>query len=314
MPTSCGTTGSARSIPTSTRTARFTRAINGRTVLITGASSGIGRATALKVAAAGGIPLLVARGLEKLEALRDEIEAAGGDAYVYSADLSDMDAIDAVVARILDEHPAVDFLVNNAGRSIRRSIKLSEDRFHDFERTMQLNYFGAIKMIMALLPHMRERGFGHVVNVSLDRRADQPAALQRLRRVQGRAGLLDARRRLRGDRRRHLVHDDPHAARAHADDRARRSSTTTSRRSLPRRPATSSARRCARAQGDQHPPGTAGEVLHALAPKVMDQILHIAYNVFPDSAASKGEKAPAAAERASIEQLAMANIMKGVHW
>ena len=176
--------------------------INGRTVLITGASSGIGRATALKVAAAGGIPLLVARGLEKLEALREEIEAAGGTAYVYSADLSDMDAIDAVVAKILDEHPAVDFLVNNAGRSIRRSIKLSEDRFHDFERTMQLNYFGAIKMIMALLPHMRERGFGHVVNVSLDRRADQPAALQRLRGVEGRAGLVDARRRLGGDRRR----------------------------------------------------------------------------------------------------------------
>ena len=104
--------------------------------------------------------------MEKLEALRDEIEAAGGTAHVYSADLSDMDAIDDVVARMLADHPAIDFLVNNAGRSIRRSIKLSEDRFHDFERTIQLNYFGAIKMIMALLPHMRERGFGHIVNVS----------------------------------------------------------------------------------------------------------------------------------------------------
>ncbi|MEA2128771.1 MAG: hypothetical protein QOJ85_1662, partial [Solirubrobacteraceae bacterium] len=144
----------------------FEALINGRTVVITGASSGIGRATALKVAAAGGIPLLVARGLEKLEALRDEIEAAGGTAYVYSADLSDMDAIDDVVTRMLADHPAIDVLVNNAGRSIRRSIKLSEDRFHDFERTMQLNYFGAIKMIMALLPHWRERGVGHVVNVS----------------------------------------------------------------------------------------------------------------------------------------------------
>ncbi|MDX6720108.1 MAG: hypothetical protein QOJ63_2362, partial [Solirubrobacteraceae bacterium] len=140
--------------------------VNGRTVVITGASSGIGRATALKVAAAGGVPLLVARGMEKLEALRDEIEAAGGTAHVYSADLSDMSSIDDVVARILADHPAIDFLVNNAGRSIRRSIKLSEDRFHDFERTIQLNYFGAIKMVMALLPHMREGGFGHVVNVS----------------------------------------------------------------------------------------------------------------------------------------------------
>ncbi|MEA2224091.1 MAG: hypothetical protein QOH83_2467, partial [Solirubrobacteraceae bacterium] len=125
----------------------FENIINGRTVVITGASSGIGRATALKVAAAGGIPLLVARGLEKLEALRDEIEAAGGTAYVYSADLADMDAIDDVVARMLADHPSIDILVNNAGRSIRRSIKLSEERFHDFERTMQLNYFGAIKMI-----------------------------------------------------------------------------------------------------------------------------------------------------------------------
>ena len=134
--------------------------------MITGASSGIGRATALKVAEAGGIPLLVARGMDKLEALQAEIEAAGGTAHVYSADLSDMDAIDEVVARMLADHPAIDYLVNNAGRSIRRSIKLSEDRFHDFERTVQLNYFGAIKMIMALLPHMRERGFGHVVNIS----------------------------------------------------------------------------------------------------------------------------------------------------
>ncbi|MEA2479195.1 MAG: hypothetical protein QOJ07_1117, partial [Thermoleophilaceae bacterium] len=126
----------------------FGHFMNGRTVVITGASSGIGRATALKVAAAGGIPLLVARGMEKLEALRADIEAAGGSAHVYSADLSDMDAIDDVVTRMLADHPAIDMLVNNAGRSIRRSIKLSEtDRFHDFERTMQLNYFGAIKMI-----------------------------------------------------------------------------------------------------------------------------------------------------------------------
>ena len=144
----------------------FGHVINGRTVVITGASSGIGRATALKVAAAGGIALLVARGMEKLEALQEEIQAAGGTAHVYSADLSNMDAIDDVVARMLADHPAIDFLVNNAGRSIRRSVRLSEDRFHDFERTMQLNYFGAIKIVMALLPHMRERGFGHIVNVS----------------------------------------------------------------------------------------------------------------------------------------------------
>ncbi len=292
----------------------FQSVLNGRTVLITGASSGIGRATALKVAAAGGIPLLVARGLEKLDALREEIEAAGGTAHVYSADLSNMDAIDAVVARILDEHPAVDFLVNNAGRSIRRSIKLSEDRFHDFERTMQLNYFGAIKMIMALLPHMRERGFGHVVNVSsIGVQANPP----RFSAYVASKAALDAWTR--------VVASEVIGAGV---------SFTTIHMQLVRTPMIAPTKLydhfptiSPEEAGDliceamrSRPKeintrlGTAGELLHALAPKVMDQILHVAYNVFPDSAASKGEKTPADAERASVEQLAMANIMKGVHW
>src|SRR5689334_5048768 len=144
----------------------FEAAINGKTVVITGASSGIGKAAALKIARAGGIPILVARSMDKLEEAKAEIEAAGGTAYAYSADLSALDSIDELVKQILDDHVAVDALVNNAGRSIRRSIALSHDRFHDFERTMQLNYFGAIRLTMGLLPHMRERGFGHVVNVS----------------------------------------------------------------------------------------------------------------------------------------------------
>ncbi len=142
----------------------FEHAVNGRTVLITGASTGIGRAAALKIAAAGGVPLLVARTREKLEEVRDEIVARGGTAYVYPCDLSDLEAIESTVQTILGEHAAVDMLVNNAGRSIRRGVSLSYDRFHDYQRTMQLNYFGAIKMIMCLLPHMKERRFGHVVN------------------------------------------------------------------------------------------------------------------------------------------------------
>src|SRR3954447_14251267 len=116
----------------------FESAVNGKTVLITGGSSGIGRAAAKKIARAGGIPILVARSADKLEETRAEIEAAGGTAYAYSADLSDVDAIDDLVARVLDEHVAVDVLVNNAGRSIRRSMALSHDRFHDYERTMRL--------------------------------------------------------------------------------------------------------------------------------------------------------------------------------
>ena len=195
-------------------------ALGGRHVMITGASSGIGRSAALKVAAAGGIPLLVARNVEKLEEVRAEIVAAGGTAYVYAADISDMESIEGLIERVLADHRNVDMLVNNAGRSIRRSIALSYDRFHDFERTIQLNYFGAIKLIIGLLPaHARARLGAHRQRL-LDRRPDEPAALLGLCRIEGGAGRLHPGRRLRDDRRRRDVHDDPHAARPHADDRA----------------------------------------------------------------------------------------------
>ena len=140
--------------------------LDGRRVIITGASSGIGRATALKVAAEGGIPLLVARRRHELEEVRDEIVAAGGTASVYPADLTDEESINKLVKQILEEHGRIDMLVNNAGRSIRRAIKLSFDRFHDYERAMAINYFGAVRLILAVLPHMSERKFGHIVNVS----------------------------------------------------------------------------------------------------------------------------------------------------
>ncbi|SFB63747.1 thioester reductase domain-containing protein [Amycolatopsis marina] len=140
--------------------------LDGRRVVITGASSGIGRATALKVAEQGGVPLLVARRQHELEEVRDEIIAAGGQASVYPADLTDEESVHKAVAAMLADHGRVDMLVNNAGRSIRRSIRLSYDRFHDYERAMAINYFGAVRLILALLPHMSERKFGHVVNVS----------------------------------------------------------------------------------------------------------------------------------------------------
>src|SRR6202022_1197929 len=109
-------------------------AVNGKVVMITGASSGIGKEAAKKVAAAGGVPLLVARSADKLEETKQEIEEAGGTAYTYSADLSDIDSIDALVEQALSDHPKIDMLVNNAGRSIPRSIAHSQDRLHDFER------------------------------------------------------------------------------------------------------------------------------------------------------------------------------------
>ena len=142
------------------------RALRGKTVIITGASSGIGFATAAQIAKCGAKVVLIARSADKLKELRDTIRRSGGEAVTYVCDLSDLDAIDQLIPRLLDDLPQIDFLVNNAGRSIRRSIELSGDRFHDFERTMQLNYFGTIRLVMGLLPRMRAQGGGHVVNVS----------------------------------------------------------------------------------------------------------------------------------------------------
>src|SRR5499427_4732852 len=148
-------------------TERNLRAVlEGKVVLVTGASSGIGRAVAEHVGRQGAHVQLVSRTAEKLEALKGEIERAGGRAWVYPTDLSDMAACEGMVARVLKDHGRVDILVNNAGRSIRRSLVQSLDRFHDFERTMQLNYFGAVKLMLAVIPGMRERRSGHIINIS----------------------------------------------------------------------------------------------------------------------------------------------------
>ncbi|HET9484572.1 MAG TPA: SDR family oxidoreductase, partial [Xanthomonadales bacterium] len=128
--------------------------VRGKVVLVTGGSSGIGRATALKVAAAGAKTIIVARKQDELDAVKAEIEKAGGTCFTYSADLAEIPECDALIKKVLDEHGGPDILVNNAGRSIRRSIALSYDRFHDFERTMQLNYFGSLRLIMGFLPRM----------------------------------------------------------------------------------------------------------------------------------------------------------------
>jgi len=145
--------------------------LHGLVVLVTGASSGIGEATARRLAAGGATVLLVARSAETLERIAAEIGEIGvaggpGSAQPYACDLTDLDAIDALCDRVLADHGAVDVLVNNAGRSIRRSVDQSSERFHDFQRTMQLNYFAAIKLILRLLPAMREQRHGQIVNVS----------------------------------------------------------------------------------------------------------------------------------------------------
>src|SRR6266571_4204689 len=135
-------------------------ALEDRVVVVTGASSGIGRATASLVARHGARVVLVSRTKEKLDELKREIESEGGRASVHPTDLSDTDACERMIRDVLAEHGRVDILVNNAGRSIRRSIEASYDRFHDFQRTMQLNYFGAVKVLLAVLPEMRRRRRG----------------------------------------------------------------------------------------------------------------------------------------------------------
>ena len=141
-------------------------AVEGKVILVTGASYGIGEATARRLGSARATVLLVARSAERLEEIRSEIEAGGGNAFVYVADMRDAAQVDELAARVLERHGHVDVLVNNAGKSIRRSLAHSQDRFHDFERTIDVNYLGPVRLLMALLPSMRERGRGHVVNIS----------------------------------------------------------------------------------------------------------------------------------------------------
>jgi NAD(P)-dependent dehydrogenase (short-subunit alcohol dehydrogenase family) len=139
--------------------------VAGRVVVVTGASSGVGEATAKLVASRGATVVLIARRADALARVVQGIQDEGGQASAYPCDLTDGDAVDAVAAKILADRGHVDMLVNNAGRSIRRSLDLSYDRIHDFERTMAINYFGPVRLTLGLLPSMRAQKFGHVVNV-----------------------------------------------------------------------------------------------------------------------------------------------------
>ncbi len=141
-------------------------AVAGRRVLVTGASSGIGQAVALECARAGAVVLVVARRADLLDELVAEIASACGEAYAYPCDLSDEAATTLLAQTIIERHGGVDVLVNNAGRSIRRSLRNSADRLHDFDRVMRLNYFGMVWLTLPLVDHMRRRGGCHVVNVS----------------------------------------------------------------------------------------------------------------------------------------------------
>jgi NAD(P)-dependent dehydrogenase (short-subunit alcohol dehydrogenase family) len=299
--------------------ASLEHAVRGRVVMVTGASSGIGKSAAMKIADAGGIVLLVARTAEKLEEIRDVIETRGGTAYVHSADLSSMEDIDRMADEVIERHGHVDVLINNAGRSIRRSIALSYDRFHDFERTMQLNYFGAVKLILKLLPVMRQRRSGQIVNVSsIGVQTNTP----RFSAYVASKAALDAFSRCIASE----IFDDgvyvstiymplvrtPMIQPTRMYDRFPTITPDNAADMItdaiihrPKRIAT--------------PLGTLGQILYAINPKSIDYILNSAYKLFPDSRAARGEAPrekpePAPAEEASTEQVLFATLTRGIHW
>ncbi len=293
------------------RDAGLRKALLGKTVVITGASSGIGRSTALKVAQAGGVPILVARGKDKLEEARDEIEQAGGTAYVYPCDLSDLEAIDVLCEQLCEEHESIDFVVNNAGRSIRRSLALSHERFHDFERTMSLNYFGAIRLVMGVIDQMREQGRGHIVNVSSIGVQTNPPRFSAY--VASKAALDSWSNVVSSE----VIGDGVSFTTIHMPlVKTPMIAPTKIYDKFPTITPAQAADMVLRALVDRPHElntalGTLGALAHTLAPKTTFRVLHMAYQVFPDSAAARGDDEESGP---TPEQMFLARLLKGVHW
>jgi short-subunit dehydrogenase len=289
-------------------------AVRGKVVLITGASSGIGKATAVKVADAGATVLLVARSVEKLEETKHEIEAAGGVAHIHRCDMSDFEDVARMADEVLAYHGQVDILVNNAGRSIRRSVGLAYDRFHDYERTVQLNYLGAVRLILALLPSMRARKSGHIVNISSIGTQTNPP---RFSAYVASKAALDAFSRVIASE---VIDDGVHLTTIHMP--LVRTPMIAPTRMYDVFPAISPEEASEMIAGAMiHQPkkvatrlGTFGELLYAVAPTVSDRILNQAYRLFPESQAAKGKGEEAPDKAPSTEAVAFAHLMKGVHW
>jgi len=289
--------------------------VKDRVIVITGASSGIGRATAIKMAAAGARVILVARGEEKLVETKKEIESAGGRCWMYTADVSELASCDALVAKVLKEHGTCDYLVNNAGRSIRRGVLSSFDRFHDYERTMQLNYFGALRLIMGFLPKMIEQKRGQIINIS---------SIGVLSNAPRFSAYVASKAAL-----------DSFSACAASEFLDKGVNFTTINMPLVRTPMiaptkmyenvpTLSPEQAADlvVEAIVYKPvriatrlGIFGAVSHAAAPRLTQILLNTAFNMFPDSAAAQGKKGEEAAKQElSPEQIAFAQLTQGIHW
>lgn len=294
------------------RTLRGT--VEDKICVVTGATSGIGLATAKQLSAAGAVVCIAARTKETLDEVKYELETAGGNVHAYQCDFSNMEDCDRFVAAVLADHGHVDYLVNNAGRSIRRSINLSFDRFHDFERTMQLNYFGSLRLIMGFLPSMLERKRGHIVNISsIGVLTNAP----RFSAYVASKSALDAFSRC--------------AAAEFSDSNISFSTInmplvrtpmigpTKIYDSVPTLTPDEAADLIARAiiyrpKRIATRLGTFTQVIHALAPKVGEIIMNTGYKMFPDSAAAQGKDHAADKPKVSTEQIAFAAIMNGIHW
>ncbi len=287
-------------------------AIKGKRVLITGASSGIGEAVARQVAEAGGTVLLVARSADKLEDLRRELVEAGGDAHVHTADIAEEESCAKLAEEVTAAHGGIDILVNNAGRSIRRSLELSADRFHDYERTMQLNYFGALRLIFGFLPGMRERKRGQIINVSSIGVQTNPP---RFSAYVASKAALDAFSRCAASE---LVDDGIAMTTVYMPlVETKMIAPTKIYDAFPKISAEEASDMVCGAMIDRSKRvstrmGLAGQIAYAVAPKAVDVLLNTAFRIFPDSAAARGEGGKG--EEASPEAKAFAHLIPGVHW
>ncbi|MBF6133695.1 SDR family NAD(P)-dependent oxidoreductase [Nocardia otitidiscaviarum] len=267
---------------------RARRDLSGRHVIITGASSGIGRAAASAVAEKGATVFLLARRAEELAVVVEKIRAEGGDAYAYQCDVTDEDSVEKAVTQILDAHGHVDMLVNNAGRSIRRAVHRSTDRIHDFERTMAVNYFGAVRMTLALLPQMRERKFGHIVNISS---AGVQVATPRFAAYLASKAALDKFAEVTAIE---MLADNITFTTIHMP-LVRTPMIAPSGNQGPSESPEWAAATIIRALTDRPkridvPLGTLAEYGSLITPRIKDRILHRYYRALPDSPAAKGEK------------------------
>lgn len=289
--------------------------VEGKKVMITGASQGIGRATALQIGRAGADVLLVARTQEKLEDVARQVQALGGNAFVYRCDLTDLDDIDRMADEVLEQHGQVDILVNNAGRSIRRSISRSYDRIHDYQRTMQVNYFGPVKLILKLLPIMREQGSGHIINISsIGLQTNTP----RFAAYLASKAALDAFARSIAPE---IIDDGVHMTTVYMP--LVRTPMIAPTKIYDRFPTLSPEEAaemiCDAIRKRPKRVGTAlgnlGQLTYAIAPGAQDLVVNRAYKLFPEGGGEKrSTEVEEPAPEPTAEQRAFARATRGVHW